>query len=345
MGALIGRRFMWLLPVMIGVTLITFVLARVVPQNVAEVWAGAQGFRLTEEAVEQVREEYHLDDPLLLQYFRYMSSIARGDFGVSPVSNQPVSRELIRRLPHTIELAGVAMALSLLLGIPIGVLSAVRSNTVWDHVSRTLALVGVSMPVFWLGLLLQLLFYYHLGWVPNPGGRLSEAVRYSHPVAEVTHLLLLDALITGNLTAFRSGVVHLILPAMTLGLRQMAMVSRMTRSSMLDILDEDYMRTARAKGLREWFVVIRHGFRNALMPVTTVVGLSVAWLLTGNVVVEVVFNWPGLGRYGVDAILSYDFPAVMAFTIVTSTVFVLTNLVTDILYYLEDPRVRERALR
>jgi peptide/nickel transport system permease protein len=330
---------------MIGVTLVTFVLARVIPSNVAKIWAGAQGFRLTEEAEEQVVEEYHLNDPLALQYLYYFGGIVQGDWGVSPVSNQPVSREVRNRLPNTLELTGVAMAISLVFGIPIGVLSAVRANTLWDHISRIVALLGVSMPVFWLGVLLQLVFYYHLDWVPDPGGRLSEAIRYSHPVDDVTGFLMLDTLISGNFVAFKDALLHLCLPALTLGLRQMAMVSRMTRSSMLDVLSEDYMVTARAKGLREWVVIVRHGFPNALMPVTTVVGLSFAWLLTGNVVVEVVFNWPGLGRYGVNAILTYDFPAVMAFTIITSSVFVLVNLGTDLLYYAEDPRVRARALK
>lgn len=344
MVAIVIRRLLWLIPVLIGVTLVTFVLARVVPRDVAYVWAGAQGFRLTQEAAQQMAEEYHLNEPLGVQYLYYIGGIVRGDWGVSPVSNQPVAREVRRRLPNTIELAGAAMAISLLFGIPIGVISAVRCNSAWDQISRVVALLGVSVPVFWLAVLLQLVFYYHLKWVPDPGGRLSEAVRYSHPVEGVTGFLLLDSLITRNFVAFRDASLHLLLPALTLGLRQMAMVSRMTRSSMLDVLNQDYIRTARAKGLAEWVVVVQHAFRNALMPVTTVVGLSVAWLLTGSVVVEVVFTWPGLGRMGVDAIMQFDFPSVMAFTIIAAFIFVVVNLATDLLYLYEDPRVRARAL-
>jgi peptide/nickel transport system permease protein len=337
------RRLILLIPVLVGITLVTFTLARVVPKNVAYVWAGAQGFRATPEAAAQLTRQYHLDAPLPVQYFHYMADLLRGDLGTSPVTTRPVINEVKQFLPHTVELAVAALALSLLLGIPIGVMSAVRRNSLVDHVSRLTALLGVSMPVFWLGLLLQLVFYAWLGLVPDPGGRLSNRIRYTSPVQSVTGFLMVDTVITGNWVAFHDALVHLILPAITLALPQVAMISRMTRSSMLEVLGQDYIRTSRAKGLSERVVNYRHALRNALIPVTTVVGLSLAWLLTGSVVTEVVFYWPGLGRYGVEAILAFDFPGVMAFTIIAACVFVFANLATDVLYMRLDPRLRERG--
>jgi len=283
------RRLILLIPVLVGITLVTFTLARVVPKNVAYVWAGAQGFRATPEAAAQLTRQYHLDAPIAVQYFHYMADLLRGDLGTSPVTTRPVISEIRQFLPHTIELAVSAMLLSVLLGLPIGVISAVRRNSAVDHLSRLTALLGVSMPVFWLGLLLQLVFYSWLGLVPDPGGRLSNQIRYTSPVQNVTGFLMVDTALTGNWVAFRDALVHLILPTLTLALPQVAMISRMTRSSMLEVLGQDYIRTSRAKGLSERMVTYHHALRNALIPVTTVVGLSLAWLLTGSVVTEVVF--------------------------------------------------------
>jgi ABC-type dipeptide/oligopeptide/nickel transport system permease component len=338
------RRLLLLVPVLVGITLVTFALARVVPRNVAYVWAGAQGFRATPEAAAQLTRQYHLDAPLPVQYLHYMADLLRGDLGTSPVTTRPVISEIKQFLPNTIELALSALLLSVLLGLPIGVISAVRRNTLVDHLSRLTALLGVSMPVFWLGLLLQLIFYSWLGLVPDPGGRLSNRVRYTSPVQNVTGFLLMDTIVTGNWVAFGDALGHLILPTIALALPQVAMISRMTRSSMLEVLEQDYIRTSRAKGLSERVVSYRHALRNALLPVTTVVGLSLAWLLTGSVVTEVVFYWPGLGRYGVEAILAFDFPGVMAFTIIAACVFVFANLATDLLYVRLDPRLRERGV-
>ena len=340
---IILRRLMLLIPVLVGITLVTFTLARVVPKNVAYVWAGAQGFRATPEAAAQLTRQYHLDAPIAVQYFHYMTDLLRGDLGTSPVTTRPVMSEIRQFLPHTIELAVSATLLSVLLGLPIGVISAARRNSVVDHLSRLTALLGVSMPVFWLGLLLQLVFYFWLGLVPDPGGRLSNRIRYTSPVQNVTGFLMVDTALTGNWVAFQDALIHLILPTLTLALPQVAMISRMTRSSMLEVLGQDYIRTSRAKGLSERVVTYRHALRNALIPVTTVVGLSLAWLLTGSVVTEVVFYWPGLGRYGVEAILAFDFPGVMAFTIIGACVFVFANLATDVLYMRLDPRLRERG--
>jgi peptide/nickel transport system permease protein len=340
MVALIAKRLVLLVPVLIGVTLVAFTLARVVPRNVAYVWAGAQGFKATPEVAAQLTRQYHLDDPLPAQYLYYARDILLGDWGTSPISTRPVSQEIGQYLPNTIELAFVAMLLALLLGIPIGVLSAVRRNTLLDHASRLVALVGISMPIFWVGLLLQIVFYSWLGWIPDPGGRLSNQIRYANPVQSVTGFLLLDTLLTGNGVALQDALKHMILPAVSLSLPLLAMISRMTRSSMLEVLGQDYIRTARAKGLAEAIVHYRHALSNALIPVVTVVGLSFAFLLTGSVVTEVVFYWPGIGRYGVDAILAFDFPGVMAFTIITAFAFVLVNMIADIAYTRLDPRLR-----
>lgn len=340
MVTLIARRLLWLIPVLIGVTLVAFTLARVVPRNVAYVWAGAQGFKATEQVAAQLTRQYHLDEPLPAQYLYYVRDILLGDWGTSPISTRPVSEEIRQFLPNTIELAFAAMLLALLLGIPIGVISAVRRNTLLDHASRLLALAGVSMPVFWVGLLLQMIFYTWLGWVPDPGGRLSNQVRYTFPVQPVTGFLIVDTILTGNVVALQDALKHLLLPAVALSLPLIAMISRMTRSSMLEVLGQDYIRTARAKGLGEAVVQYRHALSNAMIPVVTVVGLSFAFLLTGSVVTEVVFYWPGIGRYGVDAILAFDFPGVMAFTIITALAFVLANLAADILYTRLDPRLR-----
>ncbi len=340
MVTLIAKRLLLLIPVLVGVTLVAFTLARVVPRNVAYVWAGAQGFKATEEVAAQLTRQYHLDEPLPVQYFYYIGDILHGDWGTSPISTRPVSQEIQQFLPNTIELAFAAMLLALLLGIPIGVLSAVRRNTLLDHASRLVALAGVSMPIFWVGLLLQMVFYSWLGWIPDPGGRLSNQIRYANPIQSVTGFLLLDTLITGNMVALQDALKHMILPTVALSLPLLAMISRMTRSSMLEVLGQDYIRTARAKGLAEVVVQYHHALSNALIPVVTVVGLSFAFLLTGSVVTEVVFYWPGIGRYGVDAILAFDFPGVMAFTIITAIAFVLANLVADILYTRLDPRLR-----
>lgn len=343
MATLIAKRLVLLIPVLFGVTLVAFILARVVPTNVAYVWAGAQGFKATPEVAAQLTIQYHLDDPLPVQYFYYLRDLVQGDWGTSPVSTRPVSQEIQQYLPNTIELALAAMGLALILGIPLGMISAVRRNTIVDHVSRILALVGVSMPVFWIGLIMQMVFYSWLGWIPDPGGRLSNQLRYTNPVQAVTGFLILDTILTGNFVAMVDALKHMILPTIALGLPLLSMISRMTRSAMLEVLSQDYIRTARAKGLAERVIQYRHALSNALIPVVTVVGLSFAWLLTGSVVTEVVFYWPGIGRYGVEAILAFDFPGVMAFTIITALAFVFANLIADILYVRLDPRLRRQG--
>ena len=340
MARYIIRRLLLAVVVVFGVTLITFVLARVVPQNVAEVWAGFQGFRAGEDAVRAVEEQYHLNEPLYVQYGYYLRDLVTLNWGTSPITGRPVADDIRTFLPNTIELSAVAMAIAMVIAIPLGMVSATHRNGIGDHLARVLALFGVSAPGFWVAMVLQLIFYYRLGWVEDPGGRLSNAVLRSHPVQDVTGFLLFDAAVTGNWVAFRDALEHLVLPSITLALPLIALISRMVRSSMLEVLQQDYVRTARAKGLAERIVIGRHAFRNAIIPTLTVVALSFGWLLTGTVVTEVVFYWPGIGQYAVGAVMSFDFPAIIAFTAISATIFVLINLVADLAYAYLDPRVR-----
>ncbi len=340
MARFIIRRLLLAVVVVFGVTLITFVLARVLPQNVAEVWAGFQGFRTSEDTIRAVEEQYHLNEPLYIQYGYYLRDLVTLNWGTSPITTRPVADDIRTFLPNTIELSAAAMLLAVVVAVPLGIVSATHRNSFGDHLARLLALFGVAAPGFWVAMVLQLVFYYQLGWIEDPGGRLSNAVMRSHPVETVTGFLLVDTVLTGNWVAFRDALEHLILPAVTLALPLLALISRMVRSSMLEVLRQDYVRTARAKGLTERIVVGRHAFRNAIIPTVTVIALSFGWLLTGAVVTEVVFYWPGIGQYAVGAVMSFDFPAIIAFTAISATIFVLVNLVADLAYAYLDPRVR-----
>ena len=339
MARFIIRRLLLAVVVVFGVTLITFVLARVVPQNVAQVWAGFQGFQANADAVRIVEEQYHLNDPLYVQYGYYLRDLVTLNWGTSPTTTRPVAADIRLYLPNTIELTFTAMVLAIAIAVPLGIISAIHRNGVGDHLARLLALFGVAAPGFWVAIILQLVFYYHLGWVEDPGGRLSDAVARAHPVENITGFLLVDASLTGNWIALRDALEHLALPSITLALPLVALISRMVRSSMLEVLQQDYVRTARAKGLSETTVVARHAFRNAIIPTITVIALSTGWLLTGAVVTEVVFYWPGIGQYAVGAVMSFDFPAIMAFTAISAVIFVLVNLVADLAYAYLDPRV------
>jgi peptide/nickel transport system permease protein len=334
------RRLLTLLIVVFGAMSITFVIARVVPRNVAWIWAGFQGFKATPDVIASVTRQYHLDQPLLVQYGFYLRDLASGHWGVSPVTGRAVATDILTYLPNTLELAIAGLLIAIAVSVPLGVISARARNSLLDHVSRGFALVGVCAPTFWVGLLLQLIFYYQLGWVQDPGGRLNNAVLTGAPVHQTTGFLLIDTLLTGNLVALGNALNHLWLPAVSLALPLIALISRMTRSSMLEALGQDYIRTARAKGLSEWVVTIRHALRNAFLPTVTVLGLSTGWLLTGSVVTEVIFYWPGVGRYAVGAVSSFDFPAITAYTALAAVVFSTANLLTDLVYAYMDPRIR-----
>ncbi|MDR7418059.1 MAG: ABC transporter permease [Armatimonadota bacterium] len=340
MAPYLARRLGSLALVVFGVTVVVFVISRVVPGDVALLWTGQRGDSASAQTLRLIREQYHLDRPLAVQYLYYVRDLLQGDLGISVKSNRPVRAELAERLPNTIELGVAALLIGVPVGIALGVLSATRRNSLVDHSGRVVALVGVCMPVFWLGLLLQMLLYYRLGLLPSPGGRLSDVVDILAPVQKVTGFLLLDSVLTGNPTALWDALLHLAMPATTLAMPLVALISRMTRSSMLDVLSQDYIRTARAKGIGARGVHYRHALRNALLPVLTVVGLAFGTLLTGSVVTELIYYWPGVGQYAVQAILAYDGPVIMAFTAFAAITFAVANLGVDLLYALVDPQIR-----
>jgi len=332
MGRYLIKRSLTLILVLLGVSLLVFGFVRLIPGDPAVVMLGE---RATPESIERVRAQLGLDKPVYEQYLIFVANALRGDLGTSVLRQEPVTREILRRFPATIELAFGAMIVATFLGIPLGILSAVKRNSWFDASSMVVALTGVSMPIFWLGLMLIFLFAVTLHWLPS-GARLDANAQYE----PITNLVLLDSLLQANLALFAQGLRHLILPAVALATIPMAIIARMTRSSMLEVLNQDYVRTARAKGLKERSVILRHALRNALLPVITVVGLQVGILLSGAILTETVFSWPGIGRWLVDAIYARDYPIVQGVTLTIAIIFVLINLVVDILYTLVDPRVR-----
>jgi peptide/nickel transport system permease protein len=329
------RRLIGVIAVMVGVSIVTFVISHLVPADPA---AAALGDRAREDQVQAFRQQYGLDKPVVEQYFIYVSRLLRGDLGLSIRTRRPVLTDLADFFPATIELSLAALLISLLLGIPTGVWSSLFRNRLPDHLVRIFALIGGSLPIFWLGLLLIGLFYSNLGWLPV-GGRIDDFVP---PPQRITGLFVIDSLLTGNFTALKSSLIHLILPAFTLGYFSTAVISRMMRSSMLEVLQQDYMRTARAKGLLERWVIVRHGLRNALIPTFTIIGITFGSLLSGAVLTETTFTWPGLGRYATAAAIGVDFPAVMGVTLLAAFVYTLANLIVDVSYAWLDPRIRNR---
>jgi len=301
--AYIVRRLLLAVPVLIGVSILVFSMVRFIPGDPARVIAGIQA---PQSAVERVREEMLLDEPLHTQYFVYMGNLLQGDMGRSAFTRRPVALELYERFPNTLMLTVAAMAIATVLGMGAGIISATKRYSLFDNFVMLLALAGIAIPVFWLGLMMQLLFSVYLGWFPSSG---------------------------------MGSWQHLILPAFTLGLATTALITRITRSSMLDVLGQDYINTARAKGLVERVVVYKHALKNALIPVVTVMGLQFGILLGGAVLTESVFSWPGIGRLLVDSILTRDYPVVQGAVLVLALFFVLINLVVDIIYALLDPRI------
>lgn len=331
---IILKRLLGLILVVLGVSVITFIVSHLIPGDPARLIAGD---RATEEIVARIRESLGLDRPLYIQYGRYLSGLLHGDLGTSIRTGRPVLEDLAAFFPATIELAVVALFLATLLGVPMGVLSAVYRNKAVDQVVRTVAVSGISTPAFWLGLALIILFYGKLGLLPG-SGRLAEGIT---PPARLSGMYLLDSLLTGNHAAFVSGLKHILLPAFTLGFVHLGVVARQIRSSMLEQLNEDYIRTSRANGLAKWSVILRHALPNALIPSVTVLGLAMGDLLYGAVLTETVFAWPGMGAYVVNSIQALDFPAVMGFAVLVSFAYVLVNLAVDLLYMVIDPRIRE----
>jgi peptide/nickel transport system permease protein len=328
------KRLAWLVLVVLGVSVITFVVSHLIPGDPARLVAGD---RATDEIVANIRHSMGLDRPLWVQYGRYLGGLLHGDLGTSLRTTRPVLEDLRAFFPATLELAVAALVLATLLGIPLGILSAVYRNKWVDQVVRTLAVTGISTPAFWLGLLLIILFYARLHLFPG-GGRLPEGL---DAPARVTGFYLVDSLLAGNRATFLAALRHLVLPGFTLGFVHLGVVARQIRSAMLEQLGEDYVRTNRANGLPKWTVVLRHALPNALIPSVTVLGLAMGDLLYGAVLTETVFAWPGMGAYVVNSIQALDFPAVMGFAVVVSFAYVILNLIVDLLYMVIDPRIKE----
>ncbi|MBK9713051.1 MAG: ABC transporter permease [Kouleothrix sp.] len=329
----IVRRFAGLVLVLVGVSIITFALTQLVPVDPAAV---ALGSNAREEQIQAYRKQLGLDQPPVLQYVSYAGRLLRGDLGISIRTRRPVADDLRDFLPATLELSLAAMVVTLVLGISLGVLAAVRRDGVVDMAARVFALVGGSLPIFFLGLVLLALFYTRLRWVPGPG-RLDAVLP---PPPRVTGMYTIDSLLAGNWPLFRNAAAHLVLPAITLGYFSTAVVLRMTRSAMLEVLHQDYIRTARAKGLREGAVLVRHALKNAMIPVLTTIGVVFGSLLSGAVLTETIFSWPGLGRYATASATSLDFPAVMGVTLVAAVVYPVVNALVDVGYHRLDPRIK-----
>lgn len=332
MGAYVAKRCGLILPTVLGVVAAVFLLMRAVPGDPARLLLGE---RATPAQLAQVRQEMGLDDPVPVQFARFLAGVLRGDLGRSAESQQPVLSELLTRWPATLELAAFAMAVAVLVGVPVGVLSAVWRNSALDWGTMLGALAGVSMPVFWLGLVLLMLFSAELQWLPA-GGRLDVRLAWDGS----TEFVLWESLVRGEWAVWRDALAHIALPGLALGTIPLAIVARITRSSMLDVLGQDFIRTARAKGLAQRVVVFRHGLRNALLPVLTVIGLQVGFLLGGAVLTETIFSWPGVGKYSVDAIYARDYPVVQGSLLLTALAVVLVNLAVDLAYTVVDPRIR-----
>ena len=327
------RRLLLLVPVLLGISVLTFVLSHVMPGDPARLIAGPHA---GEAQVAATRRAFGLDKPLWTQYGVYMAGLARGDLGVALHTQRPVSSDLRAFFPATLELALAAMILAIVVGVPLGTLAAAHRNRAIDHLTRVLALGGVSMPIFWVALLLQILFYYRLGWFPSDG-RLDNGLA---PPPSITGLYTVDALLTGHVNLFINALWHLALPAVVLSFGAVAVIMRMTRSSLLEVLGRQYIRTAKAKGLGYWRVVLRHGLRNALLPTITVLGLQFGYLLGGTVLVEYIFSWPGIGLYTAQSIVSSDYPAIMGVTALIAFLYVLVNLLVDVCYAAINPRIR-----
>lgn len=323
-----------LILVVFGVTLMTFLLSHIIPGDPARMLVGQ---RANEETLQQVRHQLGLDQPVWVQYFTYVKGLFAGDFGNSIRTQQPVIHDLFTFFPATIELALLAFLLAILVGIPLGVLAAVKKDTGWDHGARVFSIAGVSTPVFWSGLVMILFFYGYLGWFPSTG-RLDLNIQ---PPVKITGLYFLDSLLTGNWQAFKNSLWHIFLPVITLSYAQLAIVTRQVRASMIEVLGQEYIRTALANGISGSFLLFRYALRNALIPTVTVVGLSFGSLLGGAVVTETIFGWPGMGKYVVDSIAYLDFPAIMGFTLIISIGYVLINLLVDLIYYILDPQIKQ----
>ncbi len=334
MGRYILGRLLQLVPVLLGISLLVFAFLHLIPGDPAVTMLGD---RATPEQVAALRDRRGLNEPLPLQYLTFLGSLLRFDLGTSIFTGVPIWEEIKLRWPATFELSVMAMLIALLLGIPAGVIAAVRKNSLVDNAMMSGSLLGVSMPVYWLGLLLVYLFAVNLQWLP-PSGRIGINVGYDFE--PITGFFIFDAIVQGNFAALRDIVSHLVLPAVTLSTIPLAILARITRSAMLEVLSQDYIRTARAKGLWEFWVISKHALKNAMLPVVTIVGLEFGTLLGGAILTETIFSWPGIGKWIYEGILQRDYPVVQGGVVFVAFVFVLVNLIVDISYAFLDPRIQ-----
>ncbi|MCB8814850.1 MULTISPECIES: ABC transporter permease [Desulfosporosinus] len=327
------KRMSQLLIVLLGVSLVTFLVSHVVPGDPARMLLGQ---RADAQTLENLRHVMGLDKPVWLQYFDYLGGLLQGDLGISIRTQRPVLSELLTYFPATIELTLFAMGFAVISGVGLGLLSAAYRDTPIDHGTRVLAILGVSTPLFWLGLMVLLLFYKHLGWLPG-SGRLDSFI---NPPTQITGLYVLDSILTGDWVALKSSILHLILPTICLGYIQLATIARLVRASMIEVLEQDYIKTALSNGIPRYRIIYRHALRNALIPTVTLIGLTFGELLGGAILTETIFTWPGMGKYVVDSISFLDFPAIMGFTILVATIYVIINMVVDLLYPILDPQIK-----
>ncbi|HNX46837.1 MAG TPA: ABC transporter permease [Anaerolineaceae bacterium] len=347
MGRYILRRLLSVIPTLIGVTLVIFLFQRLIPGDPAVAMLGEHA---NAENVARIREQFGLDKPAFLdrdalaegdlpgffdsQYVRYFGRLLQFDLGESIHRRIPIAETLKERFPATVELSLLAMSIALVVGIPIGILSASRRNSFLDGATMIGSLVGVSVPIFWLGIMEIMFFAVIMKWLPS-GSRLSSGI----VIKPITNLLLLDSLLTGNWVGFKDAFLHILMPAISLATIPTAIITRMTRSSMLDVLQEDYIRTASAKGLSERIVLFRHALKNAFLPVITIIGIQAGTLLAGAVLTETIFSWPGIGKWVYDSILGRDYPIVQGVTLLIAIIFLVVNLLVDLSYALLDPRI------
>jgi ABC-type dipeptide/oligopeptide/nickel transport system permease component len=337
MLTLISKRMMLVIPNLIGVVIITFLLTRALPGDPAAYFAGPAADK---QAIEQIRVKLGLDKPLIVQFGSYVADLGHLNLGTSLTTGQPVLTELKNRLPASAELTLFGLILSMAIAVPLGILAAVKQGSWIDHTCRVVATAGVSLPVFFTGLLLVYVSYFLLGWSPAPLGRLDV---FFSPPPQITGFYLVDGLLNRDLPTFRAALSQLLLPGLTLCVFSLAPIARMTRASMLAVLASDFVRTARASGLDNRTVILTYAFRNAMLPVVTTLGMVFSFLLGANVLVEKVFAWPGIGSYAVEALISSDFAPVQGFVLTMAILYVVLNLIIDVLYGVIDPRVRLEA--
>lgn len=332
------RRLLTSILVLVGVSVITFFLSRVVPSNPAALYIGPKA---RAEDIARVSKQLGLDKPLPVQYFIYMQNLVKGDLGTSIGTKRPVLQEIVSRSPATLELLFTGMFMAVLFGVPLGVLSARWQGKVLDVFVRIISIVGVSMPAFYLGLMFQILFFRNLHWLPLTG-QTSIDLRFVSPIQTITHFVILDSLLTHNWVALKDAGLHIILPAFTLAAYPLGLIARMTRAAMLEVLEQDYIRTARAYGINGFVITFLYALKNAISPTLTVIGLTIALSLTGVFFVETIFNWGGLGQFTARSLLNIDYPAIMGITLFGATAYVLINLIVDIGQAWIDPRISLR---